>query len=185
MVGNLVYYSKMDKSQIDRAIYLWSSGARDIWRTNSAVWRAMVTLEMSGILSAAMKRFVDGEQRGSHEIRPIEQEKPARIGTVVASRIIRSLRNAIFETVQHARIHSINETGFQLIRIDPRYRDRFARNRAIFVNVRGLKCLLNLFERVGGGQDFLIMGLFEINYSRKLKFRRIFRSSILILKIIK
>lgn len=47
-------------------------------------------------------------------------------------------------------IHSINETGFQLIRIDPCYRDRFTWNRAIFVNVRGLKCLLNLWRRRRG-----------------------------------
>lgn len=76
----------------------------------------MVMVEMLGILSAAMKRFVDGEQGGHRN--SAGRTRKARIGTVVASRIIRSLRNAIFETVQHARIHSINETGFQPIRID-------------------------------------------------------------------
>lgn len=109
--------------------------------TNEFDRRAMVTWKCQGFYPQWSVLWTGRPRNSADRIRK------ARIGTVVASRIIRSLRNAIFETVQHARIHSINETGFQLIRIDPRYRDRFTQNRAIFVNVHGLKCLLNLWGR--------------------------------------
>lgn len=106
-------------------------------------------VEMSGILSAAMKRFVDGEQGGATKFGRSNKKSP--------NRNCRRQPNNSFPSKRHFRnrstrsdIHSINETGFQLIRIDPRYRDRFTWNRAIFVNVRGLKCLLNLWRRRRG-----------------------------------
>lgn len=96
-------------------------------------------VEMSGILSA-MKRFVNREATKFGRSNKKSPNRNCRRQPNNSFPSKRHFRNHF----QHARIHSINETGFQLIRIDPRYRDRFTQNRAIFVNVHGLKCLLNL-----------------------------------------